>query len=148
MARTVQSLLDEATEKCGGNRKLAEAIGVGGPDLSEMRAGRRPISPMTVGLLCDVLELDGEEARRLAIDAIVATAKPQRAGVLRRAFFGRLGAGGFFAEGVAERAIRYGPDRVTTAHPLIKARSPGTRLNGHSPQSSTSLAAVAPLVLE
>jgi len=81
------------------------------PDISQMKAGNRAISPLTVGLLRDVLELEGEEARRLAVEAIVATAKPNRAGVLRRAFVGRLGPGGFFLEGVAERAIKYGPDR-------------------------------------
>ncbi len=58
-----------------------------------MQAGKRPISPQTVGLLCDVLELDGAEAQRLAAEAIITCAKQERRGVLRRAFFGLLGRG-------------------------------------------------------
>lgn len=87
--RTVQSLIDEAIDLCKGNQsELARRIGMKPQDIQAMHAGRRPVSPETVGLLCDVLQLDGEEARRLAVEAIVGNPKnAEKAQVLRRAFF-------------------------------------------------------------
>lgn len=85
--RTLQTLLDEAVNKCAGPADLARKIGVHRSEISEMTSGRRPVSPAMVGLLCDVLELDGLEAQRLAAEATIATAKPEKQGVLRRAFF-------------------------------------------------------------
>lgn len=99
--RSVHSLIDEASEKCGSDAKLARALSVAGHHPNEWRSGVRPVSPMTVGLLCDVLELDGEEARRLGALAIIATAKPEKRGVLRRSFFGLLDSGA--GSGEAER---------------------------------------------
>lgn len=91
--RTVEALLAEAVRKCGGYASLAAKIGDNTSNVHNMATGKRSISPATVGLLCDVLELDGEEARRLAAEAVIANAKGEKAGVLRRAFFGwpRLG---------------------------------------------------------
>lgn len=85
--RTVFSLIDEASQVCGSDRKLCLRTGLKPPQLSDMRAGRAPISPQTVGLLCDVLELLGEESRRLAAEAVVHNAIPARKEALRRAFF-------------------------------------------------------------
>lgn len=86
--RTLETLIDEASDFCHGDRKLCEKTGLHPSQLSDMRAGRKPISPETVGLLCDVLELDGEEARRLLAMAVVTNPKNKaRALVLRRAFF-------------------------------------------------------------
>lgn len=92
--RTVETLIDEASAFCGSDRKLCERTGIHPTQLSNMRAGRIPITPERVGLLCDVLELDGEEARRLLALAVVASAKDKsRAEVLRRAFFVSLALG-------------------------------------------------------
>lgn len=53
-----------------------------------MRHGRRAISPEIVGLMCDVLELSGDEAREwLAISIIENPKNSSRAEVLRKAFF-------------------------------------------------------------
>lgn len=85
--RTVETLIDECIEKCKGQAKLARLMEISPQALSAMKLGTMPVSPATVGLLCDVMELEGEEARRLAVLAIVANAKPEKRGVLRRAFF-------------------------------------------------------------
>lgn len=85
--RTVQTLIDECVEMCGGQSALARALGIKPNDVSVMQRGKRPISPATVGLLCDVLKLPGEEASRLAVLAVIQNAKPEKQGVLRRAFF-------------------------------------------------------------
>ena len=85
--RNVKTLIDECITKCGSQKALAEKIGIEQPDIQRMASGKRPVSPVTVGLLCDVLELPGSEASRLAVLAIIETAKPEKRGVLRRAFF-------------------------------------------------------------
>lgn len=91
--RTVETLIDEACAKCGTDRRVCELVGLKPQQISSMRAGRIPISPQTVGLLCEVLELQPDEAQRLAAEAIVRNAKPERRATLMRAFFGRSLAG-------------------------------------------------------
>jgi hypothetical protein len=86
--RTVKTLLDEAAAACGGYAALGRRIDKTGPQLSDMKAGREPITPETVGLLADVLELPAEEARRLAALAVVENPKNRRhVEALRRGFF-------------------------------------------------------------
>jgi hypothetical protein len=54
-----------------------------------MVKGERPISPETVALLADVLELPGEEAQRLAAESIISNVKnASKRERLKRAFFG------------------------------------------------------------
>lgn len=77
---------------CGTQKALAEKLGSTQQDVHKWLTGKRTVSPVTVGQLCDLLGLDGEEARRLAAEAVIATAKPEKQGVLRRAFF--VSAGG------------------------------------------------------
>lgn len=78
-------------------------------DVNVMTNGKRPISAVTVGLLCDLLHLEGMEAQRLAVEAVIDSAKPEKRGVLRRAFF---------AERVTGEACRERPTEecLTTAH--------------------------------
>jgi hypothetical protein len=86
--RTVQTLIDDAIQKCGGQAELARRLGWTRQDVQHIQAGKRPVSPEIVGFLADVLELDGDEARRLAIMAMIENPKnKEKAGVLRRAFF-------------------------------------------------------------
>lgn len=87
MSRTVQTLIDEAVISCSGQSGLARSLGITPGDVNSMVRGKRTITPATVGQLCDLLGLDGEEARRLAAEAVIAAAKPEKQGVLRRAFF-------------------------------------------------------------
>lgn len=91
---TLVTLIDEAALVCGGQAALARRINVHRSELSEIRSGRRPLTPELVGLLADVLELSAEDARRLAAEAVVQNPKNAgRAGVLRRAFFVSLAVG-------------------------------------------------------
>jgi len=84
----VFSLLDEARDLCGCDAELARTLDVPLHHPHEWRAGKRAISATTVGLLCDVLKLDGQEARRLAAEAVIGTTKTrERQTILRRAFF-------------------------------------------------------------
>lgn len=83
-----KQVLDAAVEKCKGPAELARRIGVGRSRIADMQAGRDAISPETLGLLCNVLELDGDEARRLL--AMLVIEAPKNAGkraALQRAFF-------------------------------------------------------------
>lgn len=84
----VKELVDLCVKKCSSEAELARRIGVHYQVINDMRHGRRAISPETVGLLCDVLELSGDEAREwLAISVIENPKNSSRAEVLRRAFF-------------------------------------------------------------
>lgn len=84
----VKELVDLCVKKCSSEAELARRIGVHYQVINDMRHGRRAISPETVGLLCDVLELSGDEAREwLAISVIENPKNSSRAEVLRKAFF-------------------------------------------------------------
>lgn len=85
--RTVKTLIAECVKMCGTQSALAKMIGSTQQDVHKWTTGKRPISPATVGHLCDLLGLDGEEARRLAAEAVIEAARPEKQGVLRRAFF-------------------------------------------------------------
>jgi len=93
MARTAQTLLDEAIDLCGGQAKLAARIGVEASRVSAWKNGLEPMTAESIGLLCDVAELSAEEARRLAVLQLIERAKPARKEALRRAFFVSLAAG-------------------------------------------------------
>ena len=93
MSRTAQTLLDEAIEICGGQAKLALRIKVEASRISAWRNGLEPMTAEAIGLLCDVVELRAEEARRLAVLQLIERAKPARKEALRRAFFVSLVAG-------------------------------------------------------
>lgn len=80
-------LIDEAINLCGSGAELARRLGVERSEVSQWRLGHRPVSPMTVGLLCHLLNLRPEEAQRLAALAVVEAAPPDKASVLRRVFF-------------------------------------------------------------
>lgn len=95
--RTVQTLIEDCLALCGSQHALAVKLGSTQQDVHKWLTGKRPVSPVTVGQLCDLIHLDGDEARRLAAEAVIATAKPEKQGVLRRAFF-VLGSGALCGE--------------------------------------------------
>jgi len=66
---TGQTLIDIAAESCGGLRRLADRIGEDAGFLSKMRTGKRPISP---GIAARMAVIAGLDARRAALDALVA----------------------------------------------------------------------------
>lgn len=91
----LKTLIDDAANLCGGHGALARRIGLHQPDIPGMLSGRRCLSPETVAALCEVLQLPGDEARRLAALAVIENPKNAgKAEVLRRVFFGCLVLGG------------------------------------------------------
>lgn len=94
MAQDVLTLIDEGAKKCGGYAALARRMDVHPVALAEMRSGKRAITPETVALLGDVLELPGSEVRELAAWAVISASKnAQKREALRRGFFGALVSG-------------------------------------------------------
>jgi hypothetical protein len=69
------------------DRQLAERMGVYPCDLTQMRKGKRAVSPAVVGALCDMLELDGPEAREWLARCVIEQAPPEKQEVMRRGFF-------------------------------------------------------------
>lgn len=86
---SVIALIDRAVQLCGSQAALARALGVYPADISDWKKGKRPVTPETVALICDVLQLPGEEARTLAAWAVIENAKnSSKREKLKRAFFG------------------------------------------------------------
>jgi len=86
--KSVKLLLDLAREKVGTDAELARRLGTSHANVTNMRKGERAISPETVALLCDVLELPGDEAREYLALAIIENPKnASKAAMLRRALF-------------------------------------------------------------
>jgi hypothetical protein len=96
--RTVFTLIDEAAEKCGSFAALARTLDVSPHHPHEWKRGDRAITPALVGRLCDLMNLPGSEAQRLAAEAVILSAKDSSLReVLRRAFFGSWAALGIAA---------------------------------------------------
>lgn len=88
--QTVKTLIDDCVLLCGSQSELARRMGIRPTDVSVMQSGKRPITAATVGLLCDVLELPAEDARRLAVTAVIDGASGEKKIALARAFFRAL----------------------------------------------------------
>lgn len=86
--KDVRVLIDLARDLVGTDAELARKTGLTRMQINDMRAGRKPVSPETVALLCQVLKLDGEKAREwLAISVVSNPKNAEKVGVLRKAFF-------------------------------------------------------------
>lgn len=92
--RSLQSLIDECAQLCGGQNALARRIGSSPGRVSNWKSGNVPIPPPMLAKLCDLLELDGDEARALLAHCETENPKHHSAReVMRRAFFGCVLAG-------------------------------------------------------
>lgn len=111
--QSVNSLIDKASKVCGNDSKLAERMGIHRVAISEMRAGRRAISPATAAELADIA---GEDAREAAIAAVIEGAKgTRREGVLREIL------GKAIAAGVAGLlACSYSGDSISATESIAK----------------------------
>jgi len=86
--KTVQTLIAMARAKVHTDRELAGRLGVHPVALAEMKKGKRSVTPETVAILCDMLQLTGEEAREWLAIAIIENPKnASRAEMLKRALF-------------------------------------------------------------
>lgn len=91
---SVKVLLDMASQKCGSDAELARRIEDTRQHIGDMRRGTRSISPETVVLLCDVLELPGEECQKWVAQSLIENPKnASRVEVLKRALFACGGLG-------------------------------------------------------
>ena len=63
-----QTLIDKAAQRCSSYAELATRIGTSKQALSEMKQGRREISPETAALLADIAH---EDPRQAVIDAVI-----------------------------------------------------------------------------
>ena len=113
----VQPLIDKAAKVCGSDSKLAERMGVHRVVISEMRAGKRTISPATAAELADIA---GDDAREAAISAILESARGTRRESVLRAILGK----GLAAGVAAMLVISYSDDLNSTTEKIAKAGDP------------------------
>ncbi|MGB7422535.1 MAG: helix-turn-helix domain-containing protein [Comamonas sp.] len=59
---TTQTLIDKAAKNCSSYSELARRIGTSHAALSEMKHGKREMSPETAALLADIANEDAREA--------------------------------------------------------------------------------------
>jgi len=86
-----KTLIDKASQTCGGDADLCRKLGIAPPTLSQMRSGVRKISPATAAELADIA---GDDAREAAIAAVIESAKgTRREGALREILGKALAAG-------------------------------------------------------
>lgn len=86
--KSIQTLIAQAREKVHTDRELAARLDIDPSELNHIKKGNRPPSPEIVALLCDLLELPGNEAREwVAISIIDNPKNAARVDVLKRALF-------------------------------------------------------------
>ena len=85
------TLIDKAAAVCGSDSKLAERLGVHRVAVSEMRSGKRSITPATAAEMADIAGLDVDDAVRSAVlESVKGT---RREGVLREILGKAIAAG-------------------------------------------------------
>ena len=86
-----QTLIDKASDVCGGDAALARRMGISRSLVSLMRSGDRKITPETAAELADIA---GDDAREAAIHAIIESNAEGRKGHLLREILGKALAAG------------------------------------------------------
>lgn len=87
----IKTLIDKASEICGGDAALAKRMGVTAGVISDLRHDRRTITPETAAELADIAGIDALQAMA---DAVIARNKgTRREGVLREILGKALAAG-------------------------------------------------------
>lgn len=112
-----QSLIDKASEVCGGDAALARRMGISRALISLMRSGDRKITPETAAELADIA---GDDAREAAIAAIIEGARGTRRESTLRAILGKA-----LAAGVAAMLVfSYKEDSTSTTETIAKSETP------------------------
>lgn len=86
-----KTLIDKASEICGGDAALARRMGISRALVSLMRSGDRKITPETAAELADIA---GDDAREAAISALLENAKGTRRESVLREILGKALAAG------------------------------------------------------
>lgn len=70
-----KTLIDKAAKICGSDAELCRRAQISPALLSLMRSGKRAMTPVTAAVLADIA---GENAREVALDAVIESAKGTR----------------------------------------------------------------------
>jgi transcriptional regulator with XRE-family HTH domain len=82
-------LLDRARALCQSDAELAERLDVPASHPAQWRNGSRRMTPATVTLLADLVGIPTDDARRLALQAVVDGVKdPEKKNIVRRVLLG------------------------------------------------------------
>lgn len=118
--QSAQSLIDKASEVCGGDAALARRMGISKALISLMRSGERAITPGTAAELADIA---GDDAREAVISAVIESAKGTRKESVLREILGKA-----IAAGVAGLLVySYSGDSISTMETI--ATKADTTLN-------------------
>lgn len=111
--QSAQSLIDKASEVCGGDAALARRMGISKALISLMRSGERGITPGTAAELADIA---GDDAREAVISAVIESAKGTRKESVLREILGKA-----VAAGVAGLLVySYSGDSISATKTLAK----------------------------
>ena len=112
-----KTLIDKASEICGGDAALARRMGISRALVSLMRSGDRKITPETAAELADIA---GDDAREAAISALLENAKGTRRESVLREILGKA-----LAAGVAGMLVfSYSEDSNFTMETIAKSNTP------------------------
>lgn len=109
-----KTLIDKASEVCGGDSALARRMGISCALVSLMRSGGRKITPETAAELADIA---GDDAREAAIAAILEGARGTRRESVLRDILGKALAAGV----AAVLVISYNDGSNSTTETIAKA---------------------------
>lgn len=111
--QSAQSLIDKASEVCGGDAALARRMGISKALISLMRSGERGITPGTAAELADIA---GDDAREAVISAVIESAKGTRKESVLREILGKA-----LAAGVAGLLVfSYSGDSISATESIAK----------------------------
>lgn len=106
-----ESLIDKASKVCGSDAALARRMGIYPADVSNLRTGKRPLSPE---LAAEIADIAGEDARQAAIDAVIERARGTRKENTLREILGKA-----LAAGVAAMlVISYNGDSISATEKI------------------------------
>lgn len=89
-----KTLIDKAAKICGSDAELCRRAQISPALLSLMRSGKRAMTPVTAAVLADIA---GENAREVALDAVIESAKGTRLESAIREILGKALAAGVAA---------------------------------------------------
>lgn len=108
-----QTLIDKASKNCGSDAALARKMGIYPADVSNLRAGKRALSPE---LAAEIAEIAGEDARQAVIDAVIERNLGTKKGSVLKEILGKVLAAG----GVAVLAFFYSGDSISAMKSIAK----------------------------
>lgn len=118
--KIAELLIDKAAAVCGSQAELARRMGVERSEITNLKSGRRPLSPELAAELADIA---GEDARQAVIDAVIERSQNTRKGAVLRDILGK----GLHAGAVAVLLFSYSSDSRSTGVSETKVTNNLTR---------------------